>query len=100
MIVSLVYRTVLGLLSLPELLLRREASVEAELLVLRYENAVLRRQLTSPVRYQPGGPVLVLRPVLPDTPAPLGSRLPRYSGHRTGPAPQADRTQVGLQRTP
>ncbi len=53
MIVSLVYRAVRGLLSLPELLLRREASVEAELLVLRHENAVLRRQLTSPVRYEP-----------------------------------------------
>jgi putative transposase len=53
MIVSLVYRTVRGLLSLPELLLRREASVEAEVLVLRHENAVLRRQLASPVRYEP-----------------------------------------------
>jgi putative transposase len=48
MIVSLVYRAVRGLLSLPELLLRREASVEAEVLVLRHENAVLRRQLASP----------------------------------------------------
>lgn len=51
MIVSLVYRAVRGLLSLPELLLRREASVAAEVLVLRHENTVLRRQLTSPVRY-------------------------------------------------
>jgi putative transposase len=53
MIVSLVYRAVRGLLALPELLLRREASVEAEVLVLRHENAVLRRQLASPVRYEP-----------------------------------------------
>ena len=53
MIVSLVYRAVRGLLSLPELLLRQEASVEAEVLVLRHENAVLRRQLASPVRYEP-----------------------------------------------
>ena len=53
MIVSLVYRAVRGLLSLPELLLRREASVEAEVLVLRHENTVLRRQLASPVRYEP-----------------------------------------------
>lgn len=35
MIASLVYRAVRGLLSLPELLFRREASVEAEVLVLR-----------------------------------------------------------------
>jgi len=52
-IVSLVYRAVRGLLSLPELLLRREASVEAEVLVLRHENTVLRGQLASPVRYEP-----------------------------------------------
>jgi transposase InsO family protein len=53
MIVSLAYRAVRGLLSLPKLLLQREASMEAEVLVLRHANAVLRRQLTAPVRYEP-----------------------------------------------
>ena len=100
MIVSLVYRTVRGLLSLPELLRRREASVEAELLVLRHENAVLRRQLTSPVRYEPADRLWfsALSSLIPRHRWALV--LPRHPGHRTGLAPQADRTQVGLQRAP
>ncbi|WP_370088266.1 integrase core domain-containing protein [Streptacidiphilus sp. MAP12-16] len=53
MIVSLVYRAVRGLLSLPEVLLQRKPSVEAEVLILRHENAVLRRQLAAPIRYEP-----------------------------------------------
>ncbi len=35
------------------MLLRRETVKDAELLVRRHENAVLRRQLTGPVRYEP-----------------------------------------------
>ncbi|MGW1696347.1 integrase [Streptomyces sp. NPDC002399] len=53
MIVSLVYRGTRKLLSVPAVLLRRRAAKDAELLVLRHEDAVLRRQLTGPVRYGP-----------------------------------------------
>jgi putative transposase len=49
-VVYLVARCLLGCLMV---LGRREASKDAELLVLRHENAVLRRQI-SRVRYQPG----------------------------------------------
>jgi hypothetical protein len=47
------YQLVRCLLGCVMMLARREASKDAELLVLRHENAVLRRQI-SRVRYQPG----------------------------------------------
>ncbi|ONI91565.1 integrase [Saccharothrix sp. ALI-22-I] len=53
MIVSLLYKVTRRLLSVPSVLLRNEAAKDAELLVLRHENAVLRRQLAGPVRYEP-----------------------------------------------
>ena len=53
MLFSVAYLMVRRLLSCLMVLARREASKDAELLVLRHENAVLCRQI-SRVRYQPG----------------------------------------------
>ena len=52
MIVSVVYLVVRCVLDGLMVLARREVSKDAELLALRHENAVLRRQI-SRVRYQP-----------------------------------------------
>jgi putative transposase len=52
-IFSVVYLLVRRPLGCLVVLARREVSKDAELLVLRHENAVLRRQ-TGRVRYQPG----------------------------------------------
>jgi transposase InsO family protein len=51
--VSLLYRVSRRLLSVPAVLLRRDSAKDAELLVLRHENAVLRRQVAGRVRYEP-----------------------------------------------
>lgn len=47
-IVCLLYKVARRLLSVSSVLLRGEAAKGAELLVLRHENAVLRRQLAGP----------------------------------------------------
>ena len=52
MIFSVVYLFVRRLLGCVMVLARREVSTDAELLVLRHQNAVLRRQIGR-VRYQP-----------------------------------------------
>jgi putative transposase len=51
--VSLLYRAARTMLSIPAVLLRRDTAEDAEVLVLRDENAVLRRQLKGPVRCEP-----------------------------------------------
>ena len=53
MLVSLLYHLTRQLLSVPAVLLRRDSAKDAELLVLRHENAVLRRELRTRARYRP-----------------------------------------------
>ena len=77
MIVSLLYKVARGLLSVPGVLLRRDTAKDAELLVLRHENAVLRRQLnlavgggwTGPPDGSTGWPATMLVDSLTYTPA-------------------------------
>jgi hypothetical protein len=49
-ILSLLYKVTRRLLSVPAVLLRGKAAKDAGLLVLRQENAVLRRQLAGRIR--------------------------------------------------
>jgi putative transposase len=56
MIVSLLYRAARTLLSIPAVLLRRNTAKDAELLVLRHQNTVLRRQSTTSPRTGSGWP--------------------------------------------
>ncbi|MFD5064477.1 hypothetical protein [Streptomyces sp. NPDC058394] len=53
MIVSLLYGTARVLLSVPAVLLRRDTAKDADLLVLRHENAILRRHVKGRVRSEP-----------------------------------------------
>lgn len=86
-IVSLVYRVVRKLLAAPAVLLRRNMTKDAELQVLRHENAVLRRQLTRQVRYEPHGSAVVRSTVLADPPAPVGAGVPGDARDAAGVAP-------------
>ena len=51
MLLSLVYRLLSGLFGLLAMLVRSDLSKDAELLMLRHENQVLRRQLSGRLRW-------------------------------------------------
>jgi hypothetical protein len=72
-IFSLVYMIVRQILALLLLLLRRDVSKEAELLPLRHENAVLRRN-TARIHYEPRDRLWL---------AALSRVLPRSRWHRS-----------------
>ncbi|MFD7401676.1 integrase core domain-containing protein [Streptomyces sp. NPDC059866] len=76
MILSMLYKAARKLLSAPGVLLRRDTSKDAELLVLRHENAVLRRQIAGPVRYEPADRFWL---------AALSSLIPRRRWHEVFP---------------
>jgi hypothetical protein len=97
-LLSILYQLMRCLLGLNAVLVRRDLSKEAELLALRHENAVLRRQV-SWVRYTPR-PGVAGR-LVPVVAAPLlGRGLRGHSRHPPGLALQAGLAQMGLHRTP
>lgn len=88
---SLVYMIVRQILAVLVLLVRRDVSGEAELLALRYENAVLRRYV-SRVRYEPADRLSFGRrwaQVFPVTPATVAPLAPAPGGPPLGLQPAA-----------
>lgn len=82
------YAVTRRLLSLPALLLQRDVSKDAELLVLRYESTVLRGHVPR-VRHEPTDHLwfAALSRLIPRRR--WAQVLPMYPGHAAGPAPQA-----------
>ena len=80
MIVSLLYKVSRRLLSASAVLLRRDSTKDAELLMLRHENAVLRRHVPGPIRYEPADRFWV---------AALSGLIPRRRWHDVFPVTPA-----------
>lgn len=76
MIVSLLYRLTRMLLSVPAVVLHRDGSKDTELLALRHENAVFRRQINGQIRHTAAPPVRLRRP-------PQIDRAPNERQHRS-----------------
>ena len=97
-IISVAYLLVRCLLGCLTVQSRGQVSKDAELLVLRHENAVLRRQIGQ-VRYEPGDRLwlVALSRLVPRT---GGTRCSGYPGDPARLAPAAGRAQVGLREPP
>ena len=82
MLISVAYRLARKLLGALVTVVQRDVSKDAEVLVLRHENAVLRRRGEGPL--PAGGPALVRGAFLSDPASPVGRGLPGDSGHGAG----------------
>lgn len=93
---SLIYRLVRCLLGLLAVLARSDLSKDAELLVLRHENQVLRRQLSGRLRWDHADRLWLAALSRLGEPPPVDGGLPGHPGHDLALAPRPRRPQVGL----
>jgi hypothetical protein len=93
MLLKIVYLLTCRALGLAALVFRGDRAKDAELLVLRHENAVLRRHIGR-VRYTPARPGVVRRAGTAPPPQALDRDLPRHARDAAGLTPQAGREQV------
>jgi hypothetical protein len=86
-VLSLFYRLVRCLFGLLAVLVRSDLSKDVELLVLRHENQMLRRQLSGSAAVGSCRPALACGAVEAGEPPPVGGRLPSHPGHYFALAP-------------
>jgi putative transposase len=96
-LLKIVYLLTCRVLGLAVLALRGDRAKDAGLLVLRHQNAVLRRH-GGRVRVRPGRPGVVRRAGTAPAAQALDRDLPRDAGDAPGLAPQARRQQVRHER--
>lgn len=97
-LLAILYWLARWMLGLSATLVRRDLSKDAEWLMLRHENATLRRQVagcTTDTSTGDGWPRCHVRAT-----SPLGRDLPGHSRHPHGLAPPAGLAEMGLHRTP
>jgi hypothetical protein len=98
-LLSILYQLMRCLLGLVAVLMRRELSKDAELLVLRHENAVLRRQISRvSCTAADRAWLAALSRLLPRRR--WAEVFPGYTRHDPGLASQAGLTHMGLHRPP
>jgi hypothetical protein len=93
LLLKIVYLLTCRVLGPAILVFRSDLAKDAELLVLRHENVVLRRH-AGRIRYEPGRPGLVHRLGAACTAQALGRSLPRDASDAAGLAPQAGGEEV------
>jgi hypothetical protein len=86
-LLSLFYRLVRCLFGLLAVLVRSDLSKDAELLVLRHENQVLRRQLSGPPAVGSCRQVLAYGVVAAGESPPVGGGFPGHASHDLALAP-------------